>query len=147
MLIAVACDHRGFEAKKKLIPLLKKLGHEVKDFGCESTAAVDYPEFALAASKAVADGTHNIGILLDGSGIGMSVAGNKVRDIRAGLVHDEITAHRAREHNHCNVLCLGTDLLSEDQIRRIVEIFLTTPCGEGRHARRVEQLREFERGK
>ncbi len=147
MHIAVACDHRGYEAKKKLIPMLKKLGHEVKDFGCESTAAVDYPEFAIAASKAVADGTHNIGILLDGSGIGMSVAGNKVRDIRAGLVHDEITAHRAREHNHCNVLCLGTDLLSEDQIRRIVEIFLTTPCGEGRHARRVEQLREFERGK
>jgi ribose 5-phosphate isomerase B len=147
MHIAVACDHRGYEAKKKLIPMLKKLGHEVKDFGCESTAAVDYPEFAIAASKAVADGTHNMGILLDGSGIGMSVAGNKVRDIRAGLVHDEITAHRAREHNHCNVLCLGTDLLSEDQIRRIVEIFLTTPCGEGRHARRVEQLREFERGK
>jgi ribose 5-phosphate isomerase B len=147
MHIAVACDHRGYEAKKKLIPMLKKLGHEVKDFGCESTAAVDYPEFAIAASKAVADGTHNMGILLDGSGIGMSVAGNKVRDIRAGLVHDEITAHRAREHNHCNVLCLGTDLLSEDQIRRIVEIFLSTPCGEGRHARRVEQLREFERRK
>jgi ribose 5-phosphate isomerase B len=147
MHIAVACDHRGYEAKKKLIPLLKKLGHEVKDFGCDSTAAVDYPEYAIKASKAVAEGTHNIGILLDGSGIGMSVAGNKVRDIRAGLVHDEITAHRAREHNHCNVLCLGTDLLSEDQIRRIVEIFLTTPCGEGRHARRVEQLREFERGK
>jgi ribose 5-phosphate isomerase B len=147
MNIAVACDHRGFEAKKKLIPLLKKLGHEVQDFGCESTAAVDYPEFAIAAAKAVANGSHEMGVLLDGSGIGMSVAGNKVRDIRAGLVHDEITAHRAREHNHCNVLCLGTDLLSEDQIRRIVEIFLSTPFGEGRHARRVEQLRAFERGK
>ncbi|MGD0464040.1 MAG: RpiB/LacA/LacB family sugar-phosphate isomerase [Tepidisphaeraceae bacterium] len=147
MNIAVACDHRGFEAKKKLLPLLKKLGHQVQDFGCESTAAVDYPEYAIAAAKAVASGSHDMGILLDGSGIGMSVAGNKVRDIRAGLVHDEITAHRAREHNHCNVLCLGTDLLSEDQIRRIVEIFLCTPCGEGRHARRVEQLRAFERGK
>ena len=147
MNIAVACDHRGFEAKKKLIPLLKKLGHDVQDFGCDSTAAVDYPEFAIAASKAVASGSHDMGVLLDGSGIGMSVAGNKVRDIRAGLVHDEITAHRAREHNHCNVLCLGTDLLSEDQIRRIVEIFLTTPCGEGRHARRVEQSRAFENGK
>jgi ribose 5-phosphate isomerase B len=145
MNIAVACDHRGFEAKKKLIPLLKKLGHEVRDFGCESTAAVDYPDFAIPAAKAVAIGTHEIGILLDGSGIGMSVAANKVRDIRAGLVHDEITAHRAREHNHCNVLCLGTDLLSEDQIRQIVEIFLTTPCGEGRHARRVEKLRDYER--
>jgi ribose 5-phosphate isomerase B len=147
MNIAVACDHRGFEAKKKLIPLLKKLGHEVEDFGCESTVAVDYPQYAIVASKAVASGSHDMGILLDGSGIGMSVAGNKVKDIRAGLVHDEITAHRAREHNHCNVLCLGTDLLSEAQIRRIVEIFLSTPCGEGRHARRVEQLRAFERGK
>lgn len=147
MNIAIACDHRGFEAKKKLIPLLKKLGHEVGDFGCESVAAVDYPDYAIPAAQAVAHGTHEMGILLDGSGIGMSVAANKVRDIRAGLVHDEITAHRAREHNHCNVLCLGTDLLSEDQIRRIVEIFLSTPCGEGRHARRVEKLREFERGK
>jgi ribose 5-phosphate isomerase B len=147
MNIAIACDHRGFEAKKKLIPFLKKLGHEVQDFGCESTAAVDYPDFAIPAAKAVASGTHDLGILLDGSGIGMSVAGNKVVDIRAGLVHDEITAQRAREHNHCNVLCLGTDLLSEDQIRRIVEIFLTTPWGEGRHTRRVDKLRNFERGK
>jgi ribose 5-phosphate isomerase B len=145
MNIAVACDHRGFEAKKKLIPLLKKLGHEVQDFGCESTAAVDYPDYAIAVAKAVAAGTHQMGILLDGSGIGMSVAANKVHDIRAGLVHDEITAHRAREHNHCNVLCLGTDLLSEDQIRQIVEIFLTTPFGEGRHSRRVDKLRDYER--
>jgi ribose 5-phosphate isomerase B len=145
MNIAIACDHRGFEAKKKLIPLLKKLGHEVQDFGCEGTAAVDYPDFAIPAAKSVAAGSHEMGILLDGSGIGMSVAANKVRDIRAGLVHDEITAHRAREHNHCNVLCLGTDLLSEDQIKRIVEIFLTTPFGEGRHTRRVDKLRDFEK--
>ncbi len=145
MNIAIACDHRGFDAKKKLIPLLKKLGHEVQDFGCEGTAAVDYPDFAIPAAQAVAAGTHEMGILLDGSGIGMSVAANKVREIRAGLVHDEITAHRAREHNHCNVLCLGTDLLSEDQIKRIVEIFLATPFGEGRHTRRVDKLRDFEK--
>lgn len=145
MNIAVACDHRGFEAKKKLIPLLKKLGHEVQDFGCESTAAVDYPDYAIPAAKAVAEGKFEMGILLDGSGIGMSVAANKVHEIRAGLVHDEITAHRAREHNHCNVLCLGTDLLSEDQIRQIVEIFLSTPWGEGRHTRRVQKLRDYEK--
>jgi ribose 5-phosphate isomerase B len=145
MNIAVACDHRGYEAKKKLIPLLKKLGHEVQDFGCESTAAVDYPDYAIPAAKAVADGKYQMGILLDGSGIGMSVAANKVPEIRAGLVHDEITAHRAREHNHCNVLCLGTDLLSEDQIRQIVEIFVTTPWGEGRHTRRVQKLRDYEK--
>jgi ribose 5-phosphate isomerase B len=145
MKIAVACDHRGFDAKRKLIPLLKKGGHEVEDFGCEGTASVDYPDFALPAAQSVADGKHDLGILLDGTGIGMSVAANKVRGIRAGLVHDEITALRAREHNHCNVLCLGTDLLSEDQIRQIVEIFMNTSPGEGRFARRVEKLSDFEK--
>jgi ribose 5-phosphate isomerase B len=145
MKIAVACDHRGYEAKRKLLPLLRKLGHEVQDFGCESTASVDYPDYAIPAARAVADGTHDLGILLDGSGIGMSVAANKVRGVRAGLVHDTITAHRAREHNHCNVLCMGTDLLSEEQIRQIVEIFLSTPFGEGRHVRRIDKLSEFER--
>jgi ribose 5-phosphate isomerase B len=146
MKIAVACDHRGYDAKKKLIPLLKKLGHEVEDFGCDSMAAVDYPDFAIPVARAVAKGTHELGILLDGSGIGMSVAANKVRGVRAGLVHDEVTARRAREHNHCNVLCLGTDLLSEDQIRQIVEIFLTTSYGDGRHIRRIEKLKGFELG-
>jgi ribose 5-phosphate isomerase B len=146
MKLAVACDHRGFEAKRKLIPHLKRLGHEVEDFGCDSTTAVDYPDYALPVARAVAKGTAEIGILLDGSGIGMSVAANKVRGVRAGLVHDEVTARRAREHNHCNVLCLGTDLLSDEQIKQIVEIFLTTPCGEGRHVRRIEKLKEFETG-
>lgn len=144
MKIAVACDHRGFDAKKKLVPLLKKLGHEVEDFGCEGTASVDYPDFAIPAARAVADSKQDLGILLDGSGIGMTIAANKVRGVRAGLVHDEITARRAREHNHCNVLCLGTDLLSEDQIRQIVEIFLCTPTSDGRHARRIEKLTSFE---
>ena len=144
MKIAVACDHRAFEAKKKLIPLLKKMGHEVQDFGCDSVASVDYPDLAIPAACSVAKGLNEIAILLDGSGIGMSVAANKVRGIRAGVVHDEITSHRAREHNHCNVLCLGTDLLSEDQIRQIVEIFLSTPFGNGRHTRRIEKLALFE---
>jgi ribose 5-phosphate isomerase B len=144
MKIAVACDHRGYEAKRKLVPLLKRQGHEVQDFGCDSTAAVDYPDFALPVARAVATGTHELGILLDGSGIGMSVAANKIRGVRAGLVHDEVTARRAREHNHCNVLCLGTDLLSEAQIREIVEIFLNTSFGEGRHVRRIEKLKNFE---
>ena len=146
MKLAIACDHRGFEAKRKLIPHLKRQGHDVEDFGCDSTAAVDYPDYALPAARAVATGTSELGILLDGSGIGMSVAANKVRGVRAGLVHDEVTARRAREHNHCNVLCLGTDLLSDEQIRQIVEIFLTTPCGDGRHIRRIEKLKEFETG-
>ena len=144
MKLAVACDHRGFEAKRRLLPLLKKLGHEVEDFGCDGTSAVDYPDHAAPAARAVAAGRCDSAILMDGSGIGMSVAANKVCGVRAALAHDEVTARRAREHNHCNALCLGTDLLSEDQIRQIVEIFLGTPFGEGRHARRVAKLRLLE---
>ena len=140
MKLAVACDHRGYESKRRLLPLLKKWGHEVEDFGCDGTVAVDYPDHAVPAARAVADRRCDAAIMMDGSGIGMSVAANKVSGVRAALVHDEVTARQAREHNHCNVLCLGTDLLSEDQIRQIVEIFLTTGYGNGRHARRVQKL-------
>lgn len=140
MKIAVACDHRGYEAKRRLLPLLKAGGHQVTDFGCESTTRCDYPDFAIPAASAVAAGTCDIGIFLDGSGIGMTVVANKVCGVRAALAHDEVTARRSREHNHCNVLCLGTDLLSEDQIRQIVDIFLETPFGHGRYTRRVEKV-------
>lgn len=140
MKIAIACDHRGFEAKRRLLPTLKKLGHEVLDFGCDGSSSVDYPDFALPVSQCVAAGKFDVGILLDGSGIGMSIVANKVAGVRAALVHDEVTARRSREHNHSNVLCLGTDLLSEDQIRKIVEIYLSTPFGNGRHMRRVEKI-------
>ena len=144
MKLAVACDHRGYEAKRRLLPVLRTMGHEVHDFGCEGTGAVDYPDYACLAARAVAEGRADIGILMDGSGIGVSVAANKVRGVRAALVHDHVTARRAREHNHCNVLCLGTDLLGEDQIRQIVEIFLATAFGEGRHLRRVQKLCQME---
>lgn len=144
MKLALACDHRGYEAKRRLLPVLRQQGHEVMDFGCESTAACDYPDHAAPAARAVADGRAEAGILMDGSGIGVCVAANKIHSIRAALVHDEVTARRAREHNHCNVLCLGTDLLSEEQIRQIVQIFLTTPFGDGRHTRRVQKLTQIE---
>ena len=145
MKIAVACDHRGFEAKRRVIPVLKKLNHEVDDFGCDGSGNVDYPDYGCIVARQVAAAKHDVGILLDGSGIGMSIVANKIPGVRAALVHDEVTARRAREHNHCNVLCLGTDLLSEDQIRNIVEIFLSTPYNfEGRHARRVEKVTKIE---
>jgi ribose 5-phosphate isomerase B len=126
---------------------LKKLGHEVRDFGCDSAAAVDYPELAAAASLAVAKGEAEVAILLDGSGVGMSIAANKIDGIRAALIHDDVTARRSREHNHCNVLCLGCDLLSEDQIRTITEVFLSAAYGDGRHARRVEMISELEKSR
>ena len=143
MRVAIACDHRGYEAKKRLLPVLKKGEHEVRDFGCDSPTSCDYPDFAIPAARAVAANEVDIAILLDGSGIGMSVAANKVRGVRAALVHDEVTARRAREHNHCNVLCLGTDLLSEEQIRKIVDIFMHTAFADGRHRQRVEKIREL----
>ena len=145
MKVAVACDHRGYDAKRRLLPLLIKLGHDCRDFGCDSTAAADYPDHAAPAARAVANGESDLGILLDGSGIGMSIVANKIPGIRAALAHDEVTARRSREHNHCNVLCLGTDLLSEDQIRQIVEIFLSTPYVPGRHDRRVDKIAAIER--
>jgi ribose 5-phosphate isomerase B len=144
--IVVACDHRGYEAKRRLLPILKKMGHQVQDIGCESTSAVDYPDYALPAARAVADGKYDIGILLDQSGIGMSICANKIPKVRAALAHDEVTARIAREHNHCNVLCLGTDLISEETIRSIVDIFLNAQFAGGRHARRVAKIDELLRG-
>ena len=144
MKLAIACDHRGYEAKRRLLPVLRKLGHQVHDFGCDGPAACDYPDIAAPPSRAVVAGDAEAGILLDGSGIGMSIAANKIVGVRAALAHDEITARIAREHNHCNVLCLGTDLLSEDQIRQIVEIFLEHHFVDGRHLRRVQKLQELE---
>ena len=145
MKLAIACDHRGYEAKRRIMPVLKKLGHEIEDFGCEGMTAVDYPDYAAPVARAVAGGKADVGILMDGSGIGMSVAANKFCGVRAALVHDEITARRAREHNHCNALCLGTDLLSEDQVRQIVEIFLSATPQNGRHASRVAKVQQIER--
>ncbi len=145
MKLAIACDHRGFEAKRKLLPVLKKLGHEVRDFGCDSPAAVDYPEMAALAGGAIARGEAEVAILLDGSGVGMSIAANKIDGVRAALIHDDVTARRSREHNHCNAICLGCDLLSEDQIRTITEAFLSVTYGDGRHARRVEMINELEK--
>jgi ribose 5-phosphate isomerase B len=144
MNVAVASDHRAYEAKKRLLPELKRMGHNVEDFGCDGTSACDYPDYAAPAAKAVSDGKYDIGILLDGSGIGMSIVANKIKGVRAALAHDEFTARRSREHNHCNVLCLGTDLLSEQQIRMIVDIFLSTKFSDGRHQQRVNKIIKIE---
>ena len=145
MKIAIASDHRGFEAKRKLLPVLKKLGHELTDFGCESTSAVDYVDYAAPAARAVARGEADVAILLEGSGIGMSITANKIKGIRAALIHDEVTARRAREHHHCNVLCIGTELMSEEHIRSIVEIFLSATFQDGRHSARVAKVMEIEK--
>ena len=145
MKIAIACDHRGYEAKRRLLPVLKSKGHVVEDFGCDNLTPCDYPDFALPAAMSIAEGKNEIGILMDGTGIGMCVAANKVKGIRAALVHDEVTARFSREKNHCNILCLGTDLLSEDQIRNITDIFIDSKWTDGRHTERVRKVMEIEK--
>jgi len=144
--VVVACDHRGYEAKRRILPVLAKIGHDVRDLGCESTSSCDYPDYAAPAARLVASGEYEVAILLDGSGIGMSIVANKIKGVRAALAHDEVTARQAREKMHCNVLCLGTDLLSEEQVRKIVEIFLTTPFQSGRHDQRVAKIAQIENG-
>jgi ribose 5-phosphate isomerase B len=142
--IAVACDHRGFEAKVKVLAMLRSVKHEVEDMGCDgNSSAVDYPDIAIPLARKIAAGQIDVGILLDKSGVGMSVAANKIRGVRAALAHDEVTARISRAHNHCNVLCMGCDLLTDDQMRKIVDIFLTTEFEGGRHQRRVEKLNEI----
>jgi ribose 5-phosphate isomerase B len=145
MKVCIASDHRGFDAKKRLLPHLKNRGHDVTDLGCETNAMCDYPDYAAPAAKAVARGEYDVAILLDGSGIGMCIVANKIPGIFAALVHDDVTARQAREKMHCNVLCLGTDLLSEEQVRNIVEIFLTTPFEQGRHQQRLEKIKVIEK--
>lgn len=144
MKIALGADHRGFSAKNGILNFLREQGHEVVDFGTDSSKSCDYPDAALPASTAVRDGQCELGILFCGSGIGMSIAANKVHGIRAALCHDELTTEMARRHNNANVLCLPADLAGEALIRRIVDVWLKTPYEGGRHDRRIEKIAEIE---
>lgn len=143
MRIAIACDHRGFGAKQKVAGLLMALKHEVEDLGCENDSAVDYSDYAVKLCRHLVEGKADLGILLDNSGVGMSVSANKVRGIRAALAHDAVTARISRAHNHCNVLCIGVDLVTDDQMKRIVDTFLTTEFEGGRHERRVAKVNQI----
>jgi ribose 5-phosphate isomerase B len=144
MKIAVGSDHRGYEVKRRLVALLQQMGHEVLDVGPVGKDSVDYPDFAFEVARAVGDGRAERGILACGTGIGMCIAANKVKGVRAAPCHDSITAEMSRRHNDANVLCLSADLLGEELIERMVRIWLETPFEGGRHARRVEKITRFE---
>jgi ribose 5-phosphate isomerase B len=144
MKIAIGSDHRGFDAKRHLVGLLPQLGHEVLDVGPQGRDSVDYPDFAFQVARAVAEGRVERGILVDGTGIGMCIAANKVHGVRAAPCHDTITAEMSRRHNDANVLCLSADLLSEELMERMVRIWLETAFEGGRHARRVDKILRFE---
>jgi ribose 5-phosphate isomerase B len=144
MKIAIGSDHRGFEVKRRIVALLRQLGHDVLDVGPENRESVDYPDYALQVGAAVSEGRAERGILICGTGIGMCIAANKVKGIRAAPCHDSITAEMSRRHNDANVLCLSADLLGEELIDRMVRIWLTTDFEAGRHAQRVGKICRYE---
>lgn len=144
MKIALASDHRGYTAKEHLRAFLTQQGHEVTDFGTDSTTSCDYPDVTYRAARSVRLGEAEKGIMLCGTGIGTSIVANKVQGIRAALCHDELTAEMARRHNDANVLCLAADLTGESLIQRIVEVWLQTPFDGGRHGRRIGMIADVE---
>ncbi len=146
MKIAVGSDHRGIAAKSRIMALCKQLGNDAVDFGTDNPASMDYPDIAIPVATAVGDGKMDRGILICGTGIGMSIAANKVKGVRAAPCHDSITAELSRSHNDSNVLCLSADLLGEDLIERMVKIWLQTPFDGGRHARRIDKIGSYESG-
>jgi ribose 5-phosphate isomerase B len=144
MKIAIGSDHRGHEAKRRLGDSLRQRGNEVFDVGSDGTQSADYPDFAFNVAIRVSTGEADRGILIDGSGIGMCIAANKVAGVRAANCHDIITAEMSRRHNDANVLCMSADMLGEELIDRMVRIWLTTDFDAGRHLRRVEKIIKFE---
>ncbi len=140
MIVAIGSDHGGFELKEKIIKILMVEGCTVADVGCDSSASVDYPDFAERVCKTVIEGKTRYGILICGTGIGMSMAANKHRKIRAALCHDNYTARLSREHNNANILCLGARVTGTGVAEDIVRIWLNTPFSSGRHLNRIEKF-------
>jgi ribose 5-phosphate isomerase B len=144
MRIAIGSDHRGYDVKRRVHSLLERLNHEVVDMGTQGSESVDYPDYAFRVAQAVSQGQVDRGILICGTGIGMCIAANKVKGVRAAPCHDSITAEMSRRHNDANVLCLSADLLGDELIDRMVRIWLDTEFEAGRHARRVEKITRYE---
>jgi len=145
MKVAIAADHEGYNLKRILIAFVTGLGHEVQDLGTNSTAPVDYPDYAEAASRAVLEGRVERGIVICGSGVGATVAANKLPGIRACMCHDTYSAHQSVEHDDMNVLTLGALVIGEQLAYEVVRAFLgATFSGAERHVRRLEKVRLLE---
>ena len=143
--IALGADHAGFRAKETIRKYLEGAGYEVDDVGTWSEESVDYPDFARAVAERVASGKNPLGVLVCGTGIGVSIAANKVEGIRAALAHDSQTARRAREHNNANVIALGGKVVGDDEAIEIVQEFLNATFAGGRHQRRIDKITEMDR--
>ena len=145
MKIAIGCDHGALELKNKLVPYLTAQGHDVKDFGTYTADSCDYPDFASAAAKAVASGECDRGIVLCTTGIGVSIAANKIKGIRCALLSDLQSARLTREHNDTNMMALGAGIVEQALALQIVDTWLTTEFSHGeRHSRRIEKLMALE---
>lgn len=144
MKIAIGADHGGFALKEEIVALIHSLGHDVHDFGCKSSDSVDYPDFALPVAQGVAAGEYDRGILICGTGIGMSIAANKVPGIRCALVHDLFSAKATREHNDSNVLAMGGRIIGPGVAAEIVKIWLSTDFEGGRHTTRIQKIQNAE---
>ncbi|MDT7781069.1 MAG: ribose 5-phosphate isomerase [Acidobacteriota bacterium] len=144
-IVAVGADHGGFPLKEELKGFLAELGHRVRDFGTNSTEAVDYPDFAHAVARAVSEGEADLGIIIDGAGVGSCMTANKVPGVRAAACYDPKVARNSREHNDANVLTLGSGTIDSKQMREIVSVWLSTEITEDRHKRRVAKIEAVER--
>ncbi len=140
-MIAIGSDHGGYELKSEVIRHLKERGFEVRDYGCDSTASCDYPVYARTVANAVAGGECELGILICGTGIGMSIAANKVDGIRAALCSDCFSAQATKEHNNANILCMGARTIGTGLALMITDIFVDTPfSNDERHVRRINMF-------
>jgi ribose 5-phosphate isomerase B len=145
MKVALASDHAGFAEKERLKPLLGELGVEVEDFGTVSEDSVDYPDYARRVAEAVSRGEAAQGVLVCGSGTGMAISANKVRGVRAAVAWSEETARLARQHNDANVLAIGARTTPPDDIPKIVRAWFAARFDAGRHAARVEKIKQMEK--
>ena len=146
MRIAIGSDHRGFALKQSLIDMFRELGHETDDVGPYDDDAVDYPDYAEKVAWAVSKGKADRGVLICGTGIGMSIAANKVPGVRAALCSDPFSARMAREHNDANVVCIGGTILGEWSAQETIKAYLEAEFEGGRHSRRVEKIGAIESG-
>lgn len=144
MKVAIASDHGGNQLREEIKNLLDELEISYEDFGCDCSTSVDYPDYALPVAKKVASGEFDRGILICGTGIGMSISANKVKGIRCALVHDVFTARVTREHNDSNVLAMGERVIGPGLAREIAKAWLTSDFEGGRHANRIGKITEYE---
>ncbi|MDU5998561.1 MAG: ribose 5-phosphate isomerase B, partial [Finegoldia magna] len=145
MKIAIAADHGGFELKDSMVEYIKSLGNEVMDLGTNSADSVDYPDYAKKVCEEIQQENSDLGILICGTGIGMSLAANKFEGIRAACVSDVYSAKMSRNHNNANVLCIGARVIGDEVAKLIIKTFLENEFEAGRHQRRVDKIMAFEK--